>query len=895
MSKSLVIVESPAKARTIARFLGSDYIVDSSIGHIRDLPRSAEEIPAAYKKEPWARLGIDVAGGFKPLYVVPKEKREQVAKLKALMKDADAVLLATDEDREGESISWHLKEVLQPRVPIRRLVFHEITDKAIREAVRTPRDIEQRLVQAQETRRILDRLFGYEVSPVLWKKIAKGLSAGRVQSVAVRMIVERERARMRFHKAEYWDLLGEFGPEGQGAFTAELVTVGGRRLAVGKDFDELTGRLKGGANPPLHLAQADAEALRTRLADESWRVAKMERRPFTQQPPPPFITSTLQQEANRKLRFGSQRTMKAAQGLYEQGYITYMRTDSTTLSDQALQAARNQIRERYGAENLPDAPRIYRAKVRNAQEAHEAIRPAGEAFRLPESVRGELDDDLFRLYEMIWKRTVASQMLPARGQRVTLQVQAADAVFQATGKVIEFPGFLRAYVEGSDDPEAELGDQEKILPELKAGDPVTCRGLNAQQHFTQPPARFSEASLIKELEKEGVGRPSTYASIINTIIERNYVSRKAMALVPTFTAFAVVQLLERYFAHLVDLGFTARMEETLDAISRGERESLPYLKEFYFGTDTVEGLTRLLEADIDARAVSTIPLLEDAQGRAINVRVGRFGPFLERDGETASIPPDTTPDELTLEMAEALLAGSKEPHVLGTDPDSGRPVYLKTGRFGPYVQLGDREEGGAKPKMKSLAAGQVPAKVTLEDALQLLSLPRDIGPDPKTGEPIVVDLGRYGPYARRGSDNRSLPSADWLFSATPAQVSALFDQPKGPRRGQATVLRTVGEHPETAAPINLMDGRYGPYVTDGELNASLHRTQDPAELTLEQAVALLRERAEKGGATKGRRRNTPRKGAATKAKAPARKAGAKRSSGASTAGTRRKTTRRASG
>jgi DNA topoisomerase I len=874
MAKSLVIVESPTKARTIARFVGDEYIVESSIGHIRDLPDSAKDIPSEVKKEPWSRLGIDVEHGFRPLYIIPPDKQKQVTKLKGLLKQADQLYLATDEDREGESISWHLREVLKPKVPTRRLVFHEITREAIREALAHPRDIDERLVRAQETRRVLDRLYGYEVSPVLWRKIAPALSAGRVQSVAVRLTVQRERERRNFRQAVYWDLAGTFAGSQGDAFKATLISLDGRRLVTGKDFDDRTGELAGDKAALAHLRAEDAEALRERLAGAAWGVTRVERKPYTSQPSAPFTTSTLQQEGNRKLGLTSRDTMRLAQGLYERGYITYMRTDSTTLSDQAVGAARSQIRELYGEDYLPAQPRVYTARVKNAQEAHEAIRPAGESFRTPETVRGEMEPREWRLYELIWKRTVASQMANARGQRVIVNVEGDGAVFQATGRTIEFPGYLRAYVEGSDDPEAELGDQERVLPPLAEGESVRCQGLEPQEHRTQPPARYSEASLIKELERQGIGRPSTYASIIDTIIRREYVTKKANQLVPTFTAIAVVRLLEQYFAHLVDVDFTAQMEESLDAISRGEQESLPYLERFYHGSAALPGLKQLIQAEIDPRQACTIPLGEEDRQNPINVRIGKFGPYLERDGERASLPADITPDELTLDKAHELLRRGNAPDVLGADPGTGRTVYLKQGRFGPYVQLGEQ---GQEPKMKSLLPGQTPEQLTLEDALQLLSLPRTVGEDPDTGEPVQVDLGRYGPYARRGKDTRSLGSPQALFTLTLEEARELFRQPKGFRRGP-TVIRTLGEHPQSGATLNLMAGRFGPYVTDGELNASLPRGGNPDELSIAQAVELLAERAahapKRPARRTGRSGRAPAAGTAKSAGAPAKKTAA---------------------
>jgi DNA topoisomerase-1 len=874
MGKALVIVESPTKAKTLAKFLSRDYIVESSIGHIRDLPESASEIPAAIKKEPWARLAIDVEHGFKPVYVIPAKKKEQVNKLKSLLKHVDTLYLATDEDREGESISWHLKEVLKPKVPVKRMVFHEITREAIQEALKQPRDIDGRLVTAQETRRVLDRLYGYEISPVLWRKIASGLSAGRVQSVAVRLVVNRERQRRAFKSAAFWDLTGTFAAQGGMPFQAELVAVDGGRLVTGKDFDPATGQRLPDKAHLAHLDAPAAQALKERLANAAWTVAKVERRPYTQSPPAPFTTSTLQQEANRKLGMSSANTMRTAQALYERGYITYMRTDSTTLSDQAIRAARRQIGERYGAEYVPAEPRVYRGTVRNAQEAHEAIRPAGESFRLPDSLRGELEERELRLYDMIWKRTVASQMPNATGQRILVQVEGRAggtiATFQATGKTIEFPGFLRAYVEGSDDPEADLGDQERLLPPMAEGQALSCAGLEPVEHITQPPARYSEASLIKELEKEGIGRPSTYASIIDTIIRRDYVFKKGSALVPSFTAFAVVQLMEQYFTHLVDVAFTARMEDALDGISRGEAEPATYLRDFYFGAPSLPGLHKLIQAEIDPRQACTLPLGPDFQSRNITVRVGKFGPYLERGGERASIPAGMAPDELTVEVAEALLAKGNQPGILGQDPATGKTVYVKVGRFGPYVQLGEQ---GEEPRMKSLLPGQNPETLTLEQALQLLSLPRQVGIDPASGEPILADLGRFGPYLRKGGDSRSLPSPESLFTVTLEEALEIFAKPKSFRRGQPTILREVGKHPVTGAAVNLLSGRYGPYVSDGETNASIPRGTPPEDITLDQALGLLEERAAAAprrpvrakparAAAKARRTSKPKKAAA---------------------------------
>ncbi|MCZ6793889.1 MAG: type I DNA topoisomerase [Planctomycetota bacterium] len=880
MPKSLVIVESPTKARTISKFLDDSYIVESSIGHIRDLPQTAKEIPQKYKKEAWSRLGINIENGFEPLYVIPSDKKKQVAKLRSLLEQADDVYLATDEDREGESISWHLSEVLKPKVPAKRLVFHEITRRAIQEALDNPRDIDLRLVQAQETRRILDRLYGYEISPLLWKKIAPRLSAGRVQSVAVRIVVERERERMAFVRSAYWDLQATFEvPEGEtagaetplgGRFSAQLVQLAGKRLAMGKDFDDTTGQLKKSSRDGVVLLdEQGARDLLERLRSSRWQTVKVERKPYTTRPAPPFTTSTLQQEANRKLRFSARETMRNAQRLYENGFITYMRTDSVNLSQEAVERSREVAQHLYGDEYLSPEPRTYKTRVKNAQEAHEAIRPSS-AFSRPDDIRGQLGPGELKLYELIWKRTVACQMAEARGHRLIIQVGDGEAVFQASGKTIEFAGFLRAYVEGADDPEAELADKETILPELREGDAVDCTDMEAKDHSTQPPARYTEASLVKELEANGVGRPSTYASIIDTILRREYVVKQGNALVATFVAFAVVQLLERFFPTLVDVQFTAHMEDDLDAISLGEMESLPYLKSFYFGGKDKVGLCDLIQSKIDARESCTLALGQDSEGRQIDIRVGRYGPYVERGDERASVPERLAPDELNIEKVEELLAKGSGPRELGQDPDTGLPVLVKVGRYGPYVQLGDNS-GGEKPKMKSLLSGMEPEEVTLEAALKLLSLPRSLGVDPETDEEVFADFGRYGPYVKRGSDSRSLTEDDDVFEVPLARAQALFrEERKGGWRARlrAKVLRELGEHPDSKQTIQLLSGRYGPYVTDGEINASLPRGEDPQEMTLERAVDLLREKAASGdGRRRGRKAAKKTSKTATKKKA----------------------------
>lgn len=872
---SLVIVESPAKARTISRYLGSGFVVESSIGHIRDLPSTAAEIPPEIKNEPWARLGVNVHENFTPVYVIPHGKGAQVRRLKSKLRSASTLYLATDEDREGEAIAWHLTEVLRPKCPVRRMVFDEITREAITAAVKATRDIDQRLVSAQETRRILDRLVGYEVSPVLWRKIRPKLSAGRVQSVAIRLVVERERARMRFRSGAYWDIEARLAPRGEGQRKVEtkLVELGGQRIAVGKDFDNSTGQLK--ANSPARLLrEPEARALVATLEAAEFTVAEVAEKPFTNRPYAPFITSTLQQEAARKLRLSAQRTMRIAQSLYENGYITYMRTDSTTLSNQALNAARTQVRELYGAAYLPDQPRVYARKAKNAQEAHEAIRPAGAAFRTPKSLAGQLQPDALKLYELIWQRTVASQMKDAHGVRTNVRIEAAagdhgTAVFAASGKVISFPGFWRAYVEGADDPGAELENQERVLPALRKGQLLDPVRLEALQHATQPPARYTEASLIKELEQRGIGRPSTYATILQTIHDRGYVWRRGATLIPTFTAFAVVNLLVNHLGELVDYDFTARMEDGLDAIANGRREPVSWLHDFYFGEpggrrngDRIAdvGLRALINSsgeEIDAREVSCVRIGQTDDGEPVVVRVGPYGPYVQigESERRASVPDDLAPDELTVEKALELTAqASRGGRVLGQDPDTSKPVYVKTGRFGPYVQLGDPEltekgtvKRGGKPKMASLWPSMSMETITLEQALMLLSFPREVGRHPETGAVITAQDGRFGPYVKMGDDSRSLPDHDKLATVTLDEAVALFKQPKG-RRGRGakpSVLAELGRHPQSDAVISVKSGRYGPYVTDGVVNATIPKGRDPAGITLREALELLAARQQK--------------------------------------------------
>jgi DNA topoisomerase I len=850
--KRLVIVESPAKARTIAGYLGPDFVVESSVGHIRDLPDSAAEIPEKYKGESWARLGVDVQHGFEPLYVVDPDKKKTVAQLRKQLADADELLLATDEDREGEAIAWHLLEVLKPKVPARRMVFHEITRDAIERALDETRDVDDRLVDAQESRRILDRLYGYEVSPVLWKKIMRGLSAGRVQSVATRLVVQRERERMAFRAAEWWDLLATFDPEW---FEARLVSVDGQRVATGRDFGP-DGQLRGEAR---QLDEEAARGLASRVQGDSFRVSRVEQKPYVRRPSAPFMTSTLQQEASRKLRFSAQTTMRLAQRLYENGYITYMRTDSTTLSESALTAAREQATSLFGADYVPPQPRRYERKVKNAQEAHEAIRPSGDRFRTPQDVRSEISPDEHALYELIWMRTIASQMKDAQGQTVSLRIagdsSSGETVeFGASGTVITFRGFLAAYEEGRDDDRpAKDDDEERRLPNLAEGDSVDLRALEPQGHETSPPARFTEATLVRTLEELGIGRPSTYASILGTILDRGYVFKRGTALVPSFLAFSVVGLLEQHFTQLVDYDFTARMEDDLDRIAAGDEHRVEWLGRFYFG-DGDGGLHELVSdlGAIDAREINSLEI-----GDGIVLRVGRYGPYLERDGQRASVPEELAPDELTLEKAEELLSQPSGDRELGADPETDRPIVARTGRYGPYVTEVLPEDSKEKPRTASLFKTMSLETIGLEDALRLLQLPRVVGVA-EDGEEVVARNGRYGPYVQKGKESRSLESEEQLFTIDLPGALALLAQPRQ-RRGQraaAKPLRELGTDPVGGREIVLKEGRFGPYVTDGETNASLRKGDDPETVTLDRAVELLTERRAKGPAKRsgGRRR-----------------------------------------
>jgi DNA topoisomerase I len=857
------------------------------MGHVRDLPRDASEIPAAVKAEKWSSLGVNVNADFEPLYVVPKDKKKIVKELKEALADADELLLATDEDREGESISWHLLQILQPKVPIKRMVFHEITDEAIKASLKQCREVDQRLVRAQETRRILDRLVGYTLSPLLWKKIAPSLSAGRVQSVAVRLLVQRERERRAFRQGSYWDLKAELEKD-KTSFVAKLVSLKGQRLATGSDFDENTGQVIAGRQVVL-LNEAEARTLQQRLDRKQWQVSGIEERPVTRKPAPPFTTSTLQQEANRKLRLSARETMRIAQSLYEQGYITYMRTDSVHLSEQAIAASRESVEALYGAPYLSPQPRQYTTKSKGAQEAHEAIRPAGSPFRTP-SETGLKAQEL-ALYDMIWKRTVATQMAEARQTFITVQIAVEDAGFRASGKRIDFPGFFRAYVEGSDDPDAALDNQEVILPSLKQGDRPTCKTLEAIGHETQPPARFTDASLVKMLESEGIGRPSTYASVIGTIIDRGYVQRQGNTnLVPTFTAFAVTALLEKYFPDLVDVGFTARMEQTLDDISRGEAEWLPYLQSFYLGENGLEHQVKDRETAIDALQARTI----DLSGLEAKVRIGRFGPYVEAEREgaavTASLPKDMTPADLNPDQVDLILKQKIEgPEKVGFHPETGEPIYMLLGTYGPYVQLGDAPQPGQKnPKRTSLPKGVTMEDVTLDMALQLLALPRTLGTHPETERSVKVGLGRFGPYivhdqGKDGQDFRSLKAEDSLFTISLERALELLAIPKtgrGKRASAKKALRELGTHPEDGEPINIYDGPYGPYIKYGKVNASLPEDVTVEDISLETALKLVMEKAgtKKGGkkaTAKTTTAKTSAKAATTKAKGAAKTTRAK--------------------
>ncbi len=929
-SQRLVIVESPTKAKKISGFLGDGYVVEASMGHVRDLPRNAADVPAKYKGESWSSLGVDVENDFAALYIVTPDRTKQVTRLRTLLKDSDELLLATDEDREGEAIAWHLVETLKPKVPVKRMVFHEITRPAIQAAVANPRDIDQALVEAQEARRILDRLYGYEVSPVLWKKVmpkgpdGRALSAGRVQSVATRIVVQRERERMRFRSAEYWDIRAilavaadQIG-DGPRTFPATLVSLNGDRIATGKDFDPATGRVRPEAGV-VHLGGDGARGLAARLEGRPFEVVRVEEKPYRRRPYAPFITSTLQQEAGSKLRYSSAQTMRTAQRLYENGYITYMRTDSVNLAATAVSAARAQIAELFGDRFIPPQPRTYTGKVKNAQEAHEAIRPAGDVFRTPGEVAGELSTEEFKLYELIWRRTIASQMTDAIGSSVSVRIRATSTAseecdFGATGKTITDPGFLKAYVESTEDADS-ADDAENRLPNVVKGQGLTAEALEALGHSTQPPARYTEPSLVKALEELGIGRPSTYASIMQTIQDRGYVFKRGQALVPSFLAFAVVGLLEGHFPRLVDFEFTAAMEDELDDIAGGEAAALDFLRAFYFGTSTTQmqaiassgGLKKMVTenlGEIDARGINSIPLFTDEAGREVVVRVGRYGPYLQRgvpgaengsstedgadnggNGDRVSLPDGIAPDELTPEKVDELFLGGGGERKLGEHPQTGEPIVLKSGRYGPYVTTGE--------KNGSLLRSMSPESMTLADALKVLSLPRLVGSDPEGAE-IFAGPGRYGPYIRRGDDYRSLADEDQIFTVTLGEALELLAAPKTrQRRTPQPPLKELGNDPITEKPLVIKDGRFGPYVTDGETNASLRRGQSIEALTVEQASEMLAEKRAKGPAEPRKRTTRSVKSTGSASAAPkkaAKKAAAKKTTAAKKATGAKKTT-----
>ncbi len=893
-AKPLVIVESPAKAKTLGRFLGANYRVEASYGHIRDLPESAADVPKEIKEEDWGRLGVDVGHDFAAYYVVPAEKKKQVALLKAAMKDASEILLATDPDREGEAISWHLLQVLKPKIPVSRIVFHEITEDAVREALEHPGQVNENLVRAQESRRILDRLYGYTLSPVLWKKVQTGLSAGRVQSVAVRLIVEREEERRAFHVGVYWDAEARLKGEGR-EFVATLVRLGTHRIATGKDFDAQTGGVKSG-----NVRLLD-ESTTTRLVDTirqnmPWTVTAVEQKPGVERPAPPFTTSTLTQEASRKLGFSTERTMQVAQRLFQGvgdgemgGLITYHRTDSTTLSEKALQESARVIRDMFGSEYHAGSRR-YQTRVKNAQEAHEAIRPTDFA-RAPSQLEGVIEGDELKVYELVWKRAMASQMVDARVLRTSLEItaQAPDgeaAVFTAGGKAIEFAGFRRAYVEGSDDPAAELEEQEAILPACAVGDlihhdgttAIALLGTDAKRHETSPPARFTEASLVKELERLGIGRPSTYAPTIATIVRRGYVFRQGKALVPSFTAFAVTKLLREHFGDFVESDFTAGMEDDLDEISRGEREWVAFLREFYYGDQKHRGLLPAVELGAEKADYPLLDLGTDPEtGDPVRVRIGRFGPFVQvgdgGPGRTASLPEDIAPADLKVDRAlELVRAKAEGPRTLGDDPATGHKVYVMNGRYGAYVQLGETPEGkkAEKPKRASLQAGMTESTITLDEALRLLSLPRIVGLHPDDNEPISTNFGRFGPYVKHGDDFRSLESEAAVFDIGFDEALALLLAPKQSRRRQSAAKAVLKELSQNGSTLKVLAGRYGPYVTDGTTNASLPKGSSPEGLTFEQATELIQARRDAAPSPKrvaGRRRigaAAPKRGARRK-------------------------------
>ncbi|MES2788971.1 MAG: type I DNA topoisomerase [Planctomycetota bacterium] len=883
--KGLVIVESPAKAKKINSFLGSDYTVLASMGHVCDLPQGADQIPDDVKKaQPWTKLGVNVDNDFEPYYVVPKEKEKTVRELKAALKLADDLIIATDEDREGESIGWHLKRLLDPqsKLPVKRMVFSEITKEAIQEAIANPRTIDENLVAAQETRRVVDRLYGYTLSPLLWKKIAPKLSAGRVQSVAVRLLVTRELERLAFKKGTYWDLKAQLETAEKAKFTAELATVSGRKVAAGKDFDETTGRLKADADVLL-LDETTARSLQERLQTGPWQVASLEQRQQVRRPYPPFTTSTLQQEANRKLGLSARETMQIAQRLYEDGYITYMRTDSVHLSNEAITASRGCVKDRYGDAYLSPEPRQYTTKSKGAQEAHEAIRPAGTEMKTADELG--LGAREARLYSLIWMRTVASQMAEARLQFMTAVISVGDAEFRATGRHVEFPGFFRAYVEGVDDPEAALDDQEAALPPLKEKEKLGCTQLDSVGHETKPPARFTEATLVRTLEAEGIGRPSTYASIISTIQDRNYAVKTGNQLIPTFTAMAVTKLLETHFPQLVDLAFTAKMEQTLDDIALGEAERLPYLKAFFSDVNGLENQVKQHEEEIDPRTACTL----EFEGLTSKIRIGRFGAYAERqDGEEtlkASLPADLTPADISNEIVEDLILRKQQgPQALGEDPETGKPIYVMTGPYGTYLQLGQVVDGEPKPKRVSVPKNIPMHDLTFQTAVDLINLPRSLGKHPETGKVVNAGVGMYGPYVLHDKKYKAIPKEQSVLTITMDQAVELLKQVKG--RAAATPLKELGNHPTDGQPISIFEGRYGPYVKHGDNNATIPKEKEIEQVTMDEALSWLAERLAKGPAKKkGRGAKKSVASAAKKTDAPKKKAATKKAAAKKTAKT----------
>lgn len=879
--QTLVIVESPTKAKTIRKFLSKDFVIEASVGHVRDLPDSAADIPKDLKGEEWTKLGVNVAKDFEPLYVIPKGKSKTINELKRKLKEADRLILATDEDREGESISWHLVEVLKPKVPTHRMVFHEITKSAIDRALKETREIDMNLVRAQEARRVLDRLYGYTLSPLIWKKIAYGLSAGRVQSSALRMIVVRERERLRFRQAQYADIEVQLSSPQHAEFHAKSTQFGDRKIATGKDFDEWTGHLKN-EGAVVQWSFADASSHAKSLSAASFVVESVEEKSFQTKPYAPFITSTLQQEANRKFGWPTRDTMRVAQSLYEQGFITYMRTDSPNLSQEAIRAARSAVEQLYGKEFLSAEVRQYSAKSKQAQEAHEAIRPAGQEFVHPKEAG--IGGREGQLYELIWKRTVACQMAEARKLSVVAKLQSGQFTFQANGSRILFTGYLRAYVEGADDPDAALEDREVILPALKKGDVLTCNESKALPHETKPPARFTEASLVQSMEKEGIGRPSTYASVISTLLDRKYVKKQGTALVPSFTGFAVAQLLEKHFSHLVDLGFTAKMEQSLDEIASGDRESVPYLREFYSGKEGIERQVAEKDKKIDPEESRTVDLssVQDAV-----IKIGRYGAYIVKplavlpgneqktvpevalpddtveatsSSKTkkkratkapkkkpvdsnelhANIPEDCAPSDLNAERIDELLAiAARGPTPVGVDPKTNLSVYVLSGRFGPYVQLGEKKEDGEDPPRRaSIPKTMDPKALTLDEALHLLVLPRDLGLHPESGLKLLVNVGRFGPYVQHGTEYRSLKKTDDVYTVGVDRVVEILKEPKR-ARGGAERVRELGAHPEDGKPVEIYAGKYGPYIKYKSKNASLPKDKTPETVTLEEAVELL--------------------------------------------------------